>query len=216
MIMCRVLAAVLVSIALFGCSGGPAEEQAPIIRTGSEFEQVVAECQGLSQEPLKRYDAGEQLGETELKNLRKAQVKFEGVIGYRPQNPGLHLGLGKIHQVFEEHEAAIRNFDEGASYIVDVKNDVDALTLSEFYYQAARSYEALNRYDAVLEMAAKALEIDPTNPNILAVRASGYIQTNQVIEAKLDLKKALAADPTHKRALQLKKFLELSEQPKKN
>lgn len=205
--ICLVLA-LAGSLGLIGCNSGPAEDQAPVIRTGQDFEAELAECQRLSQDILLKVDLGQTPSAAELDQLKKAEKKFQGLIAFRPEVPGLHLGLGRIHQVFSRHEDAIKEFSQGADYIVDLKQEDAKRLVAEFHFQAANSYAALFQFKSSAEQATKALSYYPDNAKFLTAAAGAYIQLNEPNRAKLMLQKALKSDPHPPKAEQLMKLLE--------
>ena len=102
----------------------------------------------------------------------------------------------------------------------------EAQALSDFdrsYQCDKNNYRALNNramvlrrmgyVDVALECFEQSLAITPNQPGVYFLRAQTLAEIEQLAQAKADLERALALDPSHAEALELMRKLELSKKP---
>jgi tetratricopeptide (TPR) repeat protein len=202
------LCLVLLGAVLAGSCGRPKSEP-PVITSGSEYLDVLAKAQELSQSALVKFDRGGVLSEAETSSLKESARMLEGLMGFKPDNFGSLLLAGKVYVALGEYEKAAVHLRQCGKLINPLKADPDLRAmLADAHDLAALSLERMGVYEEAKVEAEQALALFQNSPDYLARLASIEIQLRQLPDAKFHLGKALLIDPEHGRSRELMKLLE--------
>lgn len=197
------LSAILICM-ISGCGRGT---EFPVITSGKEYEDILAEVERLSKPVFQKSDRGEDLEDGDRANLRESMRMIRGLLAYRPDAYSLQFAMGKAHQILGEDEEAIQRFEEAMAFLQSLEDPELRALRAETQYLASISLERLKQFESARVAAGQAVEFAPDNPNYLAALASAEIQDRNIERARALLTRALAADPNHRRALQLLRLI---------
>jgi len=219
----------LLVITLAGCRGGSgAIDAVPVIRTQAEYDNYVIEAQKLSQEPMKKFDAGEPLSEVEKKDLQQALFLFEGMAAFDPTGPNSYLPFfasGKINHTLGNYQRSLENFQQCISVAPtrgkptkltpDISEDdrVLLMTIAEARYLASLCYFELRDFGDAAHQANLANQIVPNSANYRVAEARAELEIGNEMKAVQLIAEALYIDPNHKIAQQVAKLLNMQPAP---
>lgn len=193
-----------------GCQSS--ESEIPLIRTGSEFNQVRDEAQKLAEPIFLKYREPGEYTAKEKSDLKRALNLFEGLIGFQSNAYPLFMGSGRAAYLLGKNDLAIDRLRR----CIQLSAPTDAasrVTAAEAYYLGSRIYESEPDFPSARQAALQAVKLMPRSPDYLSQLASCQIQMNEVAEASKNLRSALAVDPGHPRAKALQKLLQVSDKP---
>lgn len=202
----------LIIAGLVGC--GPRNDAPPIIASPSEFSDTLDRVTKLSEGPLLKSDAGEELTEKEKADLAEAARLSEGMADYKPYNFATHMLAGKCYLALGQPQKAELKLREALATI-PADSSVPMLVSSRAELQRLHSlaFERNGAYEEAERAAQEAVDAFPDNPDYLAQLASAKIQiaSRESLKGAEDaIAHALEIDPENKRAKQLKTLLDLA------
>jgi tetratricopeptide (TPR) repeat protein len=200
----KLLMAAVCGAALLGCGKDPG---IPIIGSGSEYTDHLANAESLTKDILERYERGEALSDADRNKLREAQKLFMALIAFRPEGFGPYFGLAKIHEALGEKDEALFYMQKFIQYappnpIPEVKQ-----LLGEAHFVSGTIYESYGEFASADLAAQAAVKYNERNPDYLSLLASSKLRRKDVAGAKSLVEKALQADPNHGRARQLEAMI---------
>lgn len=113
--------------------------------------------------------------------------KFSTAIGYYSENPEIFYQLGLIDKEINNYKEALGNFKK-ALELDDSK--------TEYYYEIAECYEAMDSVYDQKKYLSESLKIDDTNPKIYYKLSLNYQRQNDLNSAISNMEKAVYLDAT--------------------
>jgi tetratricopeptide (TPR) repeat protein len=191
------------------------EEQGPhgehLIRSDSEYQDILVRARSLSEKPLVAFDAGQPLSNDELQNVRESAKLFEELSLYRPDKMAPPFGAARCHLMLGENQTAEEDFHQCIANVRNESNpqnfkNVSALE-AEAHYFLGQCYILDHKYQQAKNETDIALTSRPNIPNYLIVRARAEIQLNELKQAEFDLQSVKVLDPKNPHVPMLLDFL---------
>lgn len=117
--------------------------QAPAIASGSEYTKRLAEAEQYSLVPLQKYEAGEELTDQDIDDLKRGAALTKGLIGFRPEAITLYVGLTKSYLALKEFGLAHEWAQNGIGSIpTDTKEVRLKIVEAELHYISSQALES--------------------------------------------------------------------------
>ena len=195
-------------MALFvaGCQTSP--DEVPVLRTDQDYADTMDEVQKLTIGPFQKNDSAS-ITPKEQTDLRKAAVKIQALIGFKPDIYGNYFIAGKIAYLLEDYPTAINDFNECVIRPWPIHSDKDYYiqTLSEARYLASRSLFNVGRFQDAADQAAIAVRFEPKSVEYRLAEARAEIQLHHDHTAIGILNDVLKMDPGNEEARKLLAFV---------
>jgi tetratricopeptide (TPR) repeat protein len=194
------------AVFLAGC--GSSDSEVPILHTQQDYDTQLEDVQKLTLGPFTKFDSGHSLSMKEESELRQAQMKVEGLIGYDPEFNNYFIA-GKIAYTLGQYTTAIQSFNQCVQQPLPkgASNDQYTRTLSEAHYLSSLCFFNLRDYAKAADEAAIAAHYVPESALYLVAGAQALVQLNRDKDAEPLLLKALKLDPRNDKAAQLLLFI---------
>jgi len=115
----------------------------------------------------------------------EAEVVFREAIRRQPDAPEGHLGMGRIHSLRGEHDAAVASFEKARALFKD---------LPRAHLALAEAHLARRAWAKALESLETFLGIEPRDPRGLSLRAEALLHAGRRDEAEAAYRHVLSVD----------------------
>jgi tetratricopeptide (TPR) repeat protein len=168
----------------------------------------MGDVQTLTLGPFQKNDSSS-LNLKEQSDLRKAGVKVQALIGFKPEIYGNYFIAGKIAYLLEDYPTAVNDFNECVLHPWPVHTDKDFYiqTLSEARYLASRSLFNEGRFQDAADQAAIAVRFEPKSVEYRLAEARAEIQLHHDRTAIGILMDVLKMDPRNAEAKKMLAFI---------
>lgn len=190
-------------LVLAGCQG----KDTVVVRSPSQYLDLVEEVRLLTEKRFERADAGETMSELDKKALERAATIFDGLVAFDPRAMGPIVGSGKTYLLLERPDLAAQRLALVAKALPEKPEPEIRLLAAEGYALLSQSLFDLKRYADAVVAARKARMMSPSNANYAVAEASALLQTGDETKAHEVIHQALSLDPNNRRALQLDRFI---------
>jgi tetratricopeptide (TPR) repeat protein len=131
--------------------------------------------------------------------LRRALSLFARVLELQPGNWSAMWWVGMIHKRFEDHSTALLWFERAlqvSSYQPDVAREACSCALE------------LGRHEVAISFAVRAVEVKPDDAGLRSNLALALLLAGKVNEAKVEIERAIAQDPSDQISLGVRRDIE--------
>lgn len=191
------------------------------------FKDLIQETSSSEREAKYKNEIAEVLCDWGNQNFAKADYtaaldKFVEAVHYNPKNPKYYFYLGKTNQATKNYDSAISHFNKTLEFsnadietLLNIAQAYEEMednnTAIQLYYEAVKRYPdhyqarhslgialgAAGFHEQARTELAKAIEIEPENPDAYFNYGLVYELLNDFEKAKEQYKKALDLDPNH-------------------
>ncbi len=192
---------------LGGCRPDP--NAPPIYRTVDDYNQALAQVEELTKTPFEEMHEGYPVSKNEKEDLRRASRLIEGLIAFKADTYGLYILKGLSLRGLDDDKGAEIAFKQGLALAPESLTADDYDALGRIHDELALLYEARNDFAQAEIHADKAVEMLKTEPSILTDAAGVKLQLKKLSDARKLIDAALKEQPQYKRALDLKKLIDM-------
>lgn len=190
-----------------GC-GKPDPSSPVVLANNDQYAEANKAAAGLAAGPFEKIDAGEPLKDEDRRALRDAIRDWDGMVAFAPDRPAPLFTSGQAKAALGDYNGAIRSFQQFITSVGPSPEQPDVRVMAaDAHYLTGTSKVALKDYAAAVTDFNAALALEPSRPEYLAERAGAELQLGRKGDAGADLRKALAIDPSNRRAQGLSKLI---------
>lgn len=180
---------------------------APILTDGTRYNEALKKSEDLTLDRIHRFDAGESMTPEDKIPLMEAVKLTDGLSLVNPTEFAPYYLSGRLYVMLDDYENADERLHQCLLNGKNLTGKEAQLTLVDAHYLRSIALVGLKQYAAAFDEANRAVVSIPNSPSYLVARGSALLQLSRIPEAKKDIEAALKLDPTHVRALQLQKLL---------
>lgn len=188
-------------------------EGLPVISDMSSYNQAIQQAVALTQKHFIAYDEGDTLTDADKADVRKGALLFDTANKLEPDRAGFYLDAGRAYLILGEVEEAEQRLMQCLSNAQLPNSDLKAEGVADAYFLLSQVRAMQLDFKGSLQFVTAADKKRPRVATYLTAKASAELQLKMMAEAKKDLGLALSIDPTYKRALALKRMIELASKP---
>jgi len=185
-------------------------EGLPIISDMASYNQAIQQAVALTQKHFIAYDQGDTLTDADKADVRKGAALFDTANKLEPDKAGFYLDAGRSYLILGELEDAEQRLMQCLSNAQLPSSDFKAEGVADAYFLLSQVRALQQDFKESLKFVTEADKKRPHVATYLTAKASAEVQLRMMPEAKKDLASALSIDPAYKRALALKRMIELA------
>lgn len=116
------------------------------------------------------------------------------LIANRPDQADLYLSLGRLYHFWEQYKSAVQIYRKILDLDVSTKDSTKVIAMNNLAWILSHEYQ---NYREALQIADRALEIEPENADLLDTRGEILFMTGDYEKAKKDLEKSIRLYPSN-------------------
>jgi len=204
MLACLLLFSVVPVFA--GCSSD--QNEVPVLHTDLDYENLNTEVKQLTLSAFQKPE-DHSLTPAEEQNLKKARVKVQGLIAYKPELYSNYFIAAKAAYLVGDYTTAIQYVQQcvGIGFPSGTSPTFYEQTVAEAKYIESRSWFNLHEYQRAADAAAIAARIEPKSVLYRMAEARAEFQMGHDTTTTGILKEVLKLDPRNTEAQKLMDLL---------
>ena len=179
----------------------------PVIRTNTDYEEVLRRAQAASGEPLTKYDAGQQLEDADIKKLREGAAMFEALAAFDPNKADVRFATGRVYEALGNDERALSEYKAFLRLSGEPKTQMQVIDQAAAHLWSSRAHFRLRDYKNAAVAAEAAVSLVPSSAINNWAAASAYAEMGENQKALAFIDASLELDPNLSEAKLLKKML---------
>jgi len=183
----------------------------PLIVDNETYSEAIRQSVALTQSHFEAYDRGDTLTDADKADVRKGATLLDTANQRQPARAGLYLDAGRCYLILGDLDLAENRLLQCLSNAEQKNSDLQPEGVADAYFLLSQTRALQQDWKESLKLVTEADRKRPHVATYLTAKASAEIQLKMMPLAKKDLAEALRIDPTYKRAIALKRLIDIAE-----